>query len=88
MMHTFRCQVLQWLSGSLLSIGTASLASRSQSERTPGCLPLPVVQPADFPTAPIPGAMQPRAPGERAAPQLPQFQLLGMLECPPECGRS
>jgi hypothetical protein len=80
MMPPSRRQVLQWLSGTLFSIGTSSLAARSPFETKPGRLPLPVVQPSDFPTAPIPGATQPLAPGERAAPRLPQLQLPGMPE--------
>lgn len=75
-----RRQVLQWLSGTVLSLGASSLAVRAAPKPPPGRLPLPLVQPSSFPTVPVPGAAQPLAPGERPAPQLPQLQLQGSPE--------
>ncbi len=80
-----RRQVLQWLSGTVLSLGVSALAATGPAKSSPGRLPL--VQPSSFPTvpipgaiAPIPGATQPLAPGERPAPMLPQIQIPDLPE--------
>ncbi len=70
-----RRQVLQWLSGTLLSVGASSLAVTGPATSAPGRLPLPEVQPSSFPAVPLPGAVQPLAPGERPAPALPRLLI-------------
>ena len=79
-----RRHVLLWLASALLLGRASSLgsgqAARSSAVPPQGRLPLPEVQPATFPTVPIPGATQPLVPGERPALTLPRLQLSGLPE--------
>ena len=66
-----------------LQLTSAALAVTALGGRTLGQkaapdaprLPLPLVQPGSYPGVPLPGEVQPLAPGERAAPGLPQLTL-------------
>ncbi|GGR35177.1 polysaccharide deacetylase family protein [Deinococcus ruber] len=70
--HCSRRHALRLLTGTALWAAGQTLAAPSKPA---GRLPLPLVQPSTFPAVPVPGAVQPLAPGTRPTAALPRLSL-------------
>ena len=78
MSNSSRRQVLSWFPLAIMAVRASTLAAGTPTPVR--VTPLPLVQPASFPATPIPGAVQPLAPGALAAPTLPQILIPGLPE--------
>jgi peptidoglycan/xylan/chitin deacetylase (PgdA/CDA1 family) len=67
-----RRHTLQLLVGTALWVAGRTFAAPNPPRRR---LPLPLIQPSTYPGVPVPGAVQPLAPGSRATAALPRLSL-------------
>ena len=75
-----RRHALRLLTGTALWAASKTAAAPAGIKRQVPLLPLPLVQPATYPTVRVPGAVQPLAPGTRTVAALPRLSLPALLE--------